>query len=80
LREPLHDALSMLVNPANDVIRDTDVERASRFVREDINPVICHDGKASWIAGSSPAMTMTEKPSRSTPLFTPAYADHNAGQ
>src|SRR5665811_1120859 len=36
----------------------------ARLVRKDVDPIVCHGCEASWIAGSSPAMTVERRASR----------------
>src|SRR5258708_1739861 len=57
LRKARHHAFAMLMDAANQIVRHTDVERASGHIRKNVNVIVCHRGKRSWIAGSSPAMT-----------------------
>ena len=53
-------SLAMFKDSPNKIVRDADIKRAARVVREDVNEIVRHRGESSWIAGSGPAMTREE--------------------
>src|SRR6188508_1881998 len=55
--EPGNRALAVLIDAADKIIRHADIQRSARLVGQNIDKIVCHGGAASWIAGSSPAMT-----------------------
>ena len=64
LRELRADAGAMLFQAPDDVVRDADVQRASRSTCEDEDPELAHrlpptvEYAEPWIPGTSPGMTV----------------------
>jgi hypothetical protein len=57
-RETSQKAFAMFADAPNEVSGDADVKRPIRSIGEDVN-VACHASESlSWMAGTSPAMTI----------------------
>src|SRR6476660_2331382 len=68
-RKSWNGAFAMLVSPPHQIIGDADIERASRNACKNVDEIGIHGRKSSWIAGSSPAMTVIT--SRDRPKDSP---------
>jgi hypothetical protein len=55
--ETWHGPLTMFINPPQEIVSHADIKCPARFVGNNVNKIVCHPGKLSWIAGTSPAMT-----------------------